>query len=265
MPRFAGGPDHRCQRSYSIFYSSVNVSPNPVQNPNGTTHAALHLQTSTQSVIYVLYRTARRLAMFMSYEFDVFVSYRRHGEWPLWTAEVFRPLLYHWLGEELGRDPNIFVDTNIETGDSWPERLGNALGRSRILLPLLSRQYFSSRWCRTEFALMRARESTCNLRSAECPHGLIIPAHIHDGKDFPVSVNAIQSAQLQAYTNVRLAKGSVTEERLSEEIRKWMPDVASAIGRAPEHDAAWVRLAADKFLDALAEQPPRQLTVPSLG
>jgi TIR domain len=201
----------------------------------------------------------------MAYDFDVFISYRRHGEWPTWTREIFRPLLYHWLGEELGRDPRIFVDYQIETGDSWPERLGNALGCSRVLVPLFSRQYFSSPWCRSEFALMRAREARCNFRSPACPGGLIVPAHIHDGKDFPESVRSIQGAQLQPYTNVRLSRGSITEERLSDEIRNWVPDIAGATNRAPDHDPAWLTIAAQEFLEQFLLSAPKQLVPPSLG
>ena len=58
----------------------------------------------------------------MPYEYDVFLSYRRYGEWPQWVNTVFRPLFDHWLGEEY---PGVefFIDYEIETGDSWPQRL----------------------------------------------------------------------------------------------------------------------------------------------
>ena len=201
----------------------------------------------------------------MAYEFDVFISYRRHGEWPVWSNEIFRPLFYHWLGEELGRDPRIFSDDDIETGDSWPERLGNALGKSCVLVPLFSRQYFSSLWCQRELAHMFARESRCNYRTAECPHGLIVPAYIHDGRDFPHNVRMIQGAQLQKYTNVRLSKGSPTEERLSEEIRNWVPDVAKAIDGAPQYDPDWMVLAVQSFLEEFAATEAKQLVPPRLA
>lgn len=201
----------------------------------------------------------------MSYEFDVFVSYRRHGEWPVWAHDIFRPLFYHWLGEELGRDPLIFLDTDIEAGDSWPNRLGNALGRTRVLVPLFSRQYFSSPWCRREFAQMRQRESLLNIRTPENPHGLIVPAHIHDGNGLPAMARDIQAAQLQRYTNVRLSKSSFTEERLSEEIRDWVPDIAKAINRAPACDPAWVTMAAEGFVEEFLAVTPQQLEVPRIG
>jgi len=33
----------------------------------------------------------------MPYEYDVFVSYRRHAEWPKWVQSIFLPLFNHWL------------------------------------------------------------------------------------------------------------------------------------------------------------------------
>ncbi len=201
----------------------------------------------------------------MPYEFDVFVSYRRHCEWPRWVREIFRPLFDHWLGEELGRPYTVFTDYDIETGASWPERLGQALGGSRVLVSLLSRQYFSSPWCQLEFAHMLAREAKCNLRTPQCPRGLIIPAHIHDGQDFPRFALAIQAAQLQPYTNVRLSEGSLTEERLSDEIRKWVPDIAQAISSAPAFDATWTDLAVSNIVKQFAALDPVQTVPPSLG
>lgn len=200
----------------------------------------------------------------MAYQHDVFLSYRRHREWPLWVQNVFFPLFAHWLGEEF---PNvsIFVDYEIETGDSWPQRLGQALGQSKILVPLFSRQYFSSPWCQLELGLMLAREANCGFRTAEVPSGLIVPAHIHDGENFPACARAIQAAQLQAFTNIRLSKQSLTEERLSEAIRNWVSDVAAAIRSAPPHQDAWTALAAEAFIRQFATGEAKQTLPPSLG
>ena len=58
----------------------------------------------------------------MPYEHDVFLSYRRHAEWPKWVQRIFLPLFNHWLGEELP-GVRIFIDYDIETGELWPQRL----------------------------------------------------------------------------------------------------------------------------------------------
>jgi hypothetical protein len=142
----------------------------------------------------------------MSYEYDVFLSYRRHGKWPVWVRDIFMPLFSHWLGEELGRDAAVFVDYHIETGDSWPQKLGKSLGETRVLVALFSRQYFTSPWCMRELQPVLSREQACGFRTPQNPAGLIVPASIH----FPHRVKQIQAAQLQEYTSVRLSKGSIT-------------------------------------------------------
>lgn len=200
----------------------------------------------------------------MSYQYDVFLSYRRHREWPLWVQNTFLPVFAHWLGEEV-TDLRIFVDYEIETGDSWPHRLGQALGQSKILVPLFSRQYFGSPWCQLELGLMMAREANCGYRTGDHPGGLVVPAHIHDGADLPALARAIQAAQLQPFTNIRVSKQSLTEERLSEEIRRWVPDVAAAIRSAPAHQDAWNQLAVEEFVKRFATEETKQTLPPSLG
>jgi hypothetical protein len=201
----------------------------------------------------------------MSYEYDVFVSYRRHREWPVWVRDLFMPLFSHWLGEELGREAAVFVDDQIETGDSWPQRLGHSLGRTRVLVALFSRQYFASPWCLRELQHVLLRERSCGFRTAQNPAGLIVPAYIHDGEDFPHQVRHIQAAQLQPYTNVRLSKGSVTEERLSDEIRTWVPNVAHAIRSAPVCDPGWTEQAVTAFLEQFDTAAQAQNSPPSLA
>lgn len=200
----------------------------------------------------------------MPYEYDVFISYRRHGQWPEWAKKIFYPVFTHWLGEELP-DVRVFIDYQIEIGTSWPIQLGQTLSRSRVLVPLFSRQYFSSPWCQLEFGHMLAREASCNFRTANRPGGLIVPAHIHDGDSFPQSAREIQAAKLQPYTNIRLSKASETEERLSDEIRNWVPDIAKAIHAAPPFDEAWTGLAVQEFVQQFAAAEPKQTSPPTLG
>jgi hypothetical protein len=201
----------------------------------------------------------------MSYRYDVFVSYRRRGEWPKWVHDIFVPLLDHWLGEELGRNAEIFVDQAIESGSSWPHELASALSSSRVLIGLWSKQYFNSKWCLTELSVMRQREVQCGLGTLEQPGGLIVPAAIHDGDSFPHDAQRITFARFQQFTNVRLAQKSPTEELLSQAIRDWVPAVASAIQRAPAFDAAWSSLAAAEFVRRFSTPVAWQREVPSLG
>ena len=176
------------------------------------------------------------------------------------------PLFEHYLGEELGCDPKIFFDSkSIETGTAWPKKLGNALAKSCVLVPLFSKQYFHSRWCQLELSHMLEREKKHGFNTPDKPERLIIPARIHDGQDFPYFIQDIQCACLEHCSNVRLAKGSPTEEKLSALIEKWVPDVVSAIRGVPEYDESWHRLAVDDFMELFDKQKPRQKKLPRLG
>jgi len=203
----------------------------------------------------------------MAYEFHVFLSYRRHGEWTQWVKEKFLPLFLHWLGEELGENAQVFFDQRIlEAGKLWPQESAYALARSRVLVPLLSRQYFNSEWCKTELAHMCARETISGMRKAQPPKSLIVPAVLHDGNDFPKHVSAIMPTYLQDCANVRTAKDSPTEEELSKRIRdSLVPSVVCAIHRAPGYDPYWENLAVSEFLRVFNVSPPKQKMLPSLG
>jgi len=72
----------------------------------------------------------------MDYKYDIFISYRRLGDTRNWIETYFLPLLINHLSQELGRNPEIFIDTQIETGDSWPNVLGEAIASSKIIIPL---------------------------------------------------------------------------------------------------------------------------------
>ena len=56
----------------------------------------------------------------MAYQYDIFISYRRLGDARSWIDNYFVPLIENHLSQELGRKPMIFIDSQIETGDSWP-------------------------------------------------------------------------------------------------------------------------------------------------
>jgi hypothetical protein len=98
---------------------------------------------------------------------------------------------------------------------------------------------------------------------------LVVPAIIHDCKDkenLPRFIGGIIPAELQEYSNVRTARDSVTEEKLSSLIRDWVPDISKAIQRAPPFDASWVELAIEEFIALFSEVPaPKQRIAPSLA
>jgi hypothetical protein len=199
------------------------------------------------------------------YEFDVFVSYRRYGEWPVWIQEHFRPVFEHYLGEDLGRKPRVFLDTSLESGDDWPRHLTISLGRSAVLVPLWSKTYFNSPWCLAECALMFEREKICGYRS-DRDDVLVLPASIHDGDDFPLYARKLQYLRLNDYANMRLNRNGQSAEAMVDLIRTWTPRIARAVSRAPDNcDPTWVDLGIGEIVALFEAAPAKQDCVPTLG
>lgn len=196
------------------------------------------------------------------YDYDVFLSYSRAMEWPVWVENHFLPIFRHWLSAELGYEARIFVDIQTESGISWPQKLDRSLAKSAVLVPLWSRNYFSSDWCTRELSLMRAREVHYNFRSISNPYGLIVPAIIHDGRELPWDIREIQHINLAPYVNIRMAKDSVAAENLSELIRDWVPDIKTAISMAPPCAENINSLDCETFVQQFKESAPKQSIVP---
>jgi hypothetical protein len=170
----------------------------------------------------------------MDYLHDVFISYRRHREWTPWTREHVHGLLDAYLTSELGRRPEIFVDEAIEPGADWPERLGSALARARVLFPIFSRDYFGSDWCIHELDLFHSRL----LRFPGTR--LIVPVIGHDGDLIPLEIARIQPFDLTPFRNTDLQRRTPRYERFSDAIGNLAPHLATAIGSAPGFDDSWV-------------------------
>jgi len=200
----------------------------------------------------------------MPYQYDVFISYRRSGNWPSWAKRHFLPVFAHWLGAELGRNAVIFFDQEVETGVTWPLKLAGAIAKSRILVALLSKEYLGSEWCARELAHMAAREDACGFGTLNKPEGLIVPALIHDGENLPKTITKITAADFKECSDPFMTEDSPTKERLSRSIRGWVPDVASAIRRAPKFDPAWQQLSAASFYSAFLKTKARQLKPPRI-
>ena len=183
----------------------------------------------------------------MSYLYDIFISYRRNPETCAWIAEHFVPLLTLRVEMELGRKPLIYVDDQVESGTSWPTALGTALGCSRVLIALWSGNYLSSVWCAEELSQMLARERDNHLRTTSRPHGVIIPAFIHDGEKFPADLQHIKPFEVQKYFNVRMARNSPRAEELDATLAVHAPAIAACITDAPEWQGTWATRAASDF------------------
>jgi hypothetical protein len=183
----------------------------------------------------------------MSYDYDIFISYRRNAETLGWIRDHFIPLLSLRLEFELQRKPTIFLDEQIESGSSWPPALGAALGGSRVLIALWTGNYFASVWCTEEFSQMLGREGEAKLRTAAKPHGLVIPAFIHDGDTFPPDLNYIKPFEIQSCFNTRMGRNSPRAEQLDATLASQAPAIASSIKNAPSWRKKWAAEAAARF------------------
>ncbi|MGH9828512.1 MAG: toll/interleukin-1 receptor domain-containing protein, partial [Blastocatellia bacterium] len=199
----------------------------------------------------------------MAYEYDIFISYRRTPEALSWITDHFQPLLSHRVGLELDREPEIYVDELVESGTSWPAELAKALGKSRVLIVLWTGNYLASVWCTEELSHMLARERHAKLRTVNKPHGLVIPAFIHDGERFPLDLRDIQHFEIQKCFNVRMARNSPRAEELDEALAREAPAIAACIRNAPNWRKTWPREAALAFFGQFHQQAEAlQKTVP---
>jgi hypothetical protein len=183
----------------------------------------------------------------VGYTHDIFISYRRDPETLIWINEHFLPLLRLRVGMELAREPAVYIDDQIESGTSWPESLGKALGSSRTLIALWTGNYLSSVWCTEELSHMIVREKEERLRTSTRPYGVIVPAFIHDGERFPRELSYMQRFEIQKCFNVRMARNSPRAEELDASLVKQAPSIAACILNAPAWRASWSRSAAAKF------------------
>jgi hypothetical protein len=177
----------------------------------------------------------------VAYEYDIFLSYKRHPEARQWLVEHFQPLLEHYVELELGRKVAVFRDDqDVEVGGTWPAQLGGALGKSRTLVALWTRTYFHSEWCTQELSTMLAREQDARFRTPRRPAGLVFPVVLHDCEQLPSELAPLQSVAMQDCYAVRMARDSQRAEFLEQHIAKRLaPSVAPAVEAAPKWRAEW--------------------------
>jgi len=175
----------------------------------------------------------------IDYEFDVFFSYKRHSLTLDWTRGVQHRLKYWIMQEAGGREVRMFVDDeSVETGDRWPEKLKEALQRSRCMVCLWSPAYFQSSWCVSEWESFRERERRLRMQS----HGLIAPLRFHDGEHFPAEAKDVQWTDVAPYTSTVPAFWTTSSPRaneLEDVLKGFARVVAKMIHEAPGFEPDW--------------------------
>ena len=187
----------------------------------------------------------------MAYQYDIFISYRRLGDTRNWIDNYFVPLIENHLSQELGRKPMIFIDSQIETGDSWPIILGNALSASRIIILLWTRKYLESLWCSCEIGHMLEREKKLGYRTNINPTGLIFPTVINDGETMPVQLSTIQKIEMQEYFKLTLNKDGQKHTEFEDRVKQLVGKIAVALDYVPNWQQDWQIAAVNSFTQQL--------------
>jgi len=190
----------------------------------------------------------------MSYEYDVFISYKSGIVYGRWVLEIFYELFKEYLDQSLGRPSNIFIDkSNIYDGDSWPVKIKRALATSKCVVAVLSPMYFNSEWCKRECAAILHREKQLGFRSLQNPTGLLSAVILHDGDKFPKIVqDEIQCRKWHDYA--RVGEGfekTILFVQLQDELRSYADNIAEIVKRAPDFSNDWL---SDNWLDIPYQQ-----------
>lgn len=209
----------------------------------------------------------------MDYAYDIFVSYKRYGEWTSWVRGEFYRVLDDHLSMALGRPAKIFIDDQIKEGADWPLDLAKKLATSRVLVPLFSKMYFGSGWCLKELYAARFKEAQLGLRTLEQPEGIIVPARIHDGTsdDLPTRLHEccrIQAADLTDYAITSLKRSCPKFENFEEEVRLWVErSIKPAIDRTRRVKArdSWLADISELRFDCPRPADYDDLDLPSLA
>lgn len=191
----------------------------------------------------------------MEYEHHIFLSYAHGKIWSSWVKETFVPKLEAYLELEVG-PVVISVDYQIQAGALWNPNLHRRVARSRIMLPLLTANYFHREWCRRELALMFERERLEGLEGRDDNYGLIIPIRLGDGNTFPDLIQQVQYLEFEPFADPDLPIGTARAAEFNEKLRELAKVIARTLPRAPaDCSDNWNEFTGDDFMEQLLPKP----------
>lgn len=184
----------------------------------------------------------------MSYQYDIFLSYRRSRLHDAWLSESFVPLFWDIVREEItektGRTPaGIFFDQTelteearkfdqygIEPGENWQTKLKEAIKASRCMVALWSPLYFHSEWCLIEWKSFLKRPSSTGLPD------LLVPISVHDGESFPDEARA---AQIVKFVDFVFVGAGFTKTELYIDFQRQLRILAARVAKVVAHAPPW--------------------------
>jgi len=184
----------------------------------------------------------------MSYTWDVFISYKRdyqdEAAGPMlalrrqWLKETFLPVFSWALSAEIGRQPKIFWDVRLQTGDFFEEELVEALAGSKCMVAILSNPYlYDSEWCLREFCFMKKRYETSR---ETYPNTYIYPI-LYQKTD--TGHPLIRGMQVSDYTRYnKFGKAFIESEaylQFQSDMNNTVPTIAKVIQHPPDWNKEW--------------------------
>lgn len=174
------------------------------------------------------------------YKFDVFISYCRHGNVRKWLENHFYQKLVDCLADQFAPAPKVYVDWTMPRGVHWPSELEKAVRHTKIMVPVLTPQYFESRWCMAEWRSMREREKMLSLAGPNIPQTLRYPILFADSKNFPDEGRELSWEDFKEFAH---------PDPGFQDSREYMPfhkrvvtlaeDLAGLLARVPAWQADW--------------------------
>jgi hypothetical protein len=168
----------------------------------------------------------------MGYRYDVFVSYTwRVPRAQQWVRHVLHPPLCDFLALHAKIPPErVFLDEReVRPGMEVETNVHDALRDSRVLLAVLSPQYFESGWCLTEFHTMLARQKATGKR-------VIYPLAVWDGNWYADEAKALAPLDYNSWGT--LERG-MRRKRWNDAVHALAKELEPLIHGCPAHDPSW--------------------------
>lgn len=168
----------------------------------------------------------------MAYKYDLFISYTwRVPRAQRWVRGVLFEPLCDFLELEAGiPKQRVFLDEReVRPGEHVQPVVHRALLSSKVMLAVLSPQYFQSGWCLTEFHTMRQRATATGAR-------VLHPIAVWDGDLYPHEARALGPQDFNQWGT--LDRG-MRRKRWTDTTKALAIELGELVRQAPEHDAAW--------------------------
>ena len=202
----------------------------------------------------------------MSYEYDVFLSYRRN---PWWSKVVH--ILHRQIEERLQFDlggemqVRVFRDqTGVDIGTEYPQELGRKLAASKTFVPILWPEYFAPgrHWCKAELEQMVARRNA--MRAQGIGTSLIFPVKIHEFVP-KQEIGDIQTLDVSRRITPLMTMSSWDSQRLWKELEPLTIALERTIRDPPPYDPEWATMAVEDFEALFTMEQKEQRHLPTLG